>query len=313
MSENVAEDKHSHWADQKEKGTFLGIKVLFFIYAKMGNIVLVPVLYPVVFYFFAFGKTGRTAIREFLNKAISGNAPVGNRHAFKTFMAFARSIIDKLSSWSGRISRAEVDFPTRPQLAKAIESGKGGIILGSHLGSIEVSRAFSRQMPNFKLNVLVHTHHAGNFNKMMKAINPDFQTELIQVTTIGPDTAMLLKQKVDHGEFVAILGDRTPVESVGREVWVNFMGKPAPFPQGPYILASILDCPLYMLTCVRDGSAFRVFFDELATTVTLPRKQRVEAMESYAQLYADKLAEYAKRFPYQWFNFFDFWRAASSN
>ncbi|MCG8667972.1 MAG: hypothetical protein MI867_01040 [Pseudomonadales bacterium] len=306
----MSDKENTHWYEQKERGTLLGIKFLFFVYSKLGSVILVPFLYPVVFYFFVFGRQSRQAIYSFLQRALvkQSGEPVNSIDIFKLFMAFSRSILDKLASWSGKISREKVSFPDRYQLKQAIESGQGGIILGSHLGSIEVSRAFSRDMPDFKLNVLVHTQHAGNFNQMMREINPEFQTEMIQVTSIGPDTAMILKQKIERGEFVAILGDRSPVESQGREVWVDFLGKEAPFPQGPYILAAILSCPLYMLTCVRDGRIFKVFFDVLSMSVELPRKTRQEAIGHYASLYADKLANYAREFPYQWFNFFDFWR-----
>lgn len=318
MSEQ--QTNHTHWSQVEEKGTYIGIRLLFGIYSLLGRVVLIPVLYPVVFYFFLFGKLARKSSLTYLNRVMSqhGNRPEAKTktktktkatlwHSFHHFMAFAQSILDKIGGWAGKVTFDQVNFPSRPQLLAAVHSGKGGVIVGAHLGSLEVGRALSKEMQSLKLNVLVHTSHAEQFNKVLREINPDSQAELLQVTTIGPDTAIMLRDKIERGEFIAILGDRTPVASQGREVWLPFLGKPAPFPQGPYILAGVLGCPLYMLTCLRAGKGFDVFFDTLADKVTLPRKTRQQAINSYAQLYVDRLAHYATRYPYQWFNFFDFW------
>ena len=265
---------------------------------------------PLVFYFFLFGKLARKSSRAYLQRVMNVRQEavrVSNWHSFRHFMVFAQSILDKIGSWAGKIQLTQVNFPTRGNMLAAVKSGKGGILIGAHIGSLEVGRALSKEMDDFRMTVLVHTSHAENFNRVLQRINPDSQAELMQVTTIGPDTAMILKEKIEQGEFVAILGDRTPVASQGREVWLPFLGRDAPFPQGPYILAGVLECPLYMLTCVRGERGFDVYFDRIAERVILPRKTRQRAITEYAQLYADKLADYVKRYPYQWFNFFDFW------
>lgn len=303
---------HTHWSQLEERGTYLGIRVLFGIYNLLGRIVLIPVLYPVVLYFFLFSTLARKSSMAYLNRSLNqDNSKPQIRitlwHSFHHFMAFAQSILDKIGGWAGKVSFDQVNFPSRPQLLEAVHSGKGGVIVGAHLGSLEVARALSKEMQGLKLNVLVHTSHAEQFNKVLREVNPDSQAELLQVTTIGPDTAIMLRDKIDCGEFIAILGDRTPVASRGREIWLPFLGKSAPFPQGAYILAGVLGCPLYMLTCLRAGKNFDVFFDTLAEQVTLPRKTRQHAINSYAQLYVDHLAHYATQYPYQWFNFFDFW------
>ncbi|MCG8316632.1 MAG: glycosyl transferase [Pseudomonadales bacterium] len=320
-SDNSPNSVHDaqHWSQLEEKGTYWGIRLLFGIYRWLGRVALMPVLYPVVFYFFLFGKEARQSSLLYLQRVFAFRASEGARQptqqptkishwqSFRHFMMFAQSILDKIGSWAGKISYESVDFPSRDALVTAVASGRGGIIMGAHMGSIEVARAVSAEMGDFKLNVLVHTANAANFNKVLQKINPDSQTSLMQVTKIGPDTAIVLKQKIEAGEFIAILGDRTPINSLDRNIWLPFLGKPAPFPQGPYILAAVLNCPLYMLSCLHAGKGFDVYFDKLAERVRLPRKTRQQAIAEYAQLYVDKLAGYACQYPYQWFNFFDFW------
>ena len=249
----------SHWSQLEEKGTYWGIRVLFGIYRWLGRVALIPILYPVVFYFFLFGKVARQSSLSYLQRVMrfretqlgicsdAQSATITYWHSFRHFMIFAESILDKIGSWAGKISYDAVNFPSREALVAAVASGRGGIIMGAHMGSIEVARAVSAEMSDFKLNVLVHTANAANFNKVLQKINPDSQTSLMQVTKIGPDTAIVLKQKIEAGEFIAILGDRTPINSLDRNVWLPFLGKQAPFPQGPYILAAVLNCLVYVV------------------------------------------------------------------
>ncbi len=110
--------------------------------------------------------------------------------------------------------------------------------MGSHLGNLELCRALSSRHPDIKINALVFTEHAERFNAVLKAINPDSDLNLIQVNELGADTAIMLQQKVEQGEWVVIVGDLTSVTKEQRVVWADFLGKLAPFPQGPFILVS---------------------------------------------------------------------------
>lgn len=70
----------------------------------------------------------------------------------------------------------------------------------------------------------------------MEEMAPQAGIHLMPVTDIGPETAILIKEKLDRGEWVAIVGDRIAVTpqrgGSWRVIWSAFMGQPAPFPQG---------------------------------------------------------------------------------
>ena len=160
---------------------------------------------------------------------------------------------------------------------------------------------------------MVFTHHAVEFNKLLKSINPDVGINLIQVTDLGPDMAIMLKDKVEQGEIVVIVGDRTSTTTAGRVVEADFLGKPAPFSQGPFILAALLDCPVFHLFCLKDKLAggkrvYRVVFEKYADKLALPRKTRQQTLQKIVSDYAQRLSYYAAAYPYQWFNFYDFWQ-----
>ena len=116
--------------------------------------------------------------------------------------------------------------------------------------------------------------------------------------------------KVKQGEFIAIAGDRVPVNE-SKTTQAEFLGHAAHFPCGPYILAALLKCPLYFMGCVHEGRGYTVEFVPLAQQVQLPRAQRTQALSNYASLYALQLERLLCKAPYDWFNFFPFWEQGS--
>lgn len=111
---------------------------------------------------------------------------------------------------------------------------------------------------------------------------------------------------------MAIVGDRIAVSPQRggdwRVTWSPFMGQPAPFPQGPFILASILACPVVLIFALRQHRKLTVHCEPFANPLTLPRGERQQALQEAVDRYAQRLEHYALQAPLDWFNFFDFWR-----
>jgi predicted LPLAT superfamily acyltransferase len=135
---------------------------------------------------------------------------------------------------------------------------------------------------------------------------PDSAVRLLHVSEITPATAVMLAERVERGEFVAIAGDRIPV-GTGKTVRARFLGREAPFPVGSYVLASLLKCPLVMMGCIRRGDTHEIVFERLADDVRLPRADRLGACAAYASEFAQRLERLLARAPYEWFNFYAFW------
>ena len=303
--------ENSHWSHQTERGSIIGMSIMLWLHKVGGRKVFSVVLFPVMLYFFLFVKRARRSSYDFLSQVYEHGGSVFTRkpgywHVFKHFLVFGESILDKLSVWSGGVVSDQIVFPHRDMLRARIREGKGGVILVSHLGNLEVCRAMCTQTPELKLNVLVHTHHAEKFNGLLNKINPESSLTFFQVSEIGPDTALILKQKVDNGEYLAIVGDRIPISSQ-RICEVPFLGKPARFPQGAFIIASIMKCPVFTLFCVKQSGQFRIDVSLFSEQIRLNRQDRVETLTACTSEYVHKLEWYAQHYPYQWYNFYPFW------
>ncbi|MGF1692708.1 glycosyltransferase family 2 protein [Photobacterium kagoshimensis] len=306
-----------HWSKQKERGTVVGIKLLMSVYSLFGRRVFAALLKLVIGYYYLTGARARKESEDFLaqvnqyaaEKGISLPTPF---NSYQHLLSFGHTMLDKLAGWRGDLSTQNITLHGSEHLDELTESKQGIVILGSHLGNLELCRALSRDYKSIKINALVFTEHAERFNSVMKAVNPDSDLNLIQVSALGPDTAILLQQKIEQGEWVVIVGDRTSTTKEQRSIWSNFLGKPAPFPQGPFMLASVLKAPVYLLFGLRDEQQatphFDVYFEPFSKQLTLPRKHRTEALQAAVDRYAERLEHYTMKAPLQWYNFFNFWQ-----
>ena len=304
-----------HWSKMQERGTYLGMQVLLFVYRLFGRKILSVLLYPVVVYLYFSGGASRQASQDFFQriakrkkwleyKSNQANHRIGIKH----FYSFAQSAFDKIDAWSGQISSEKIIYSNDYPMRELNKKKQGAIFIGSHLGNLEVCRALGHGSLTSRINVLVFTQHAVDFNRMLKKINPNSNVDLIQATQVSADLAILLKDRIDNGEILVIAGDRTSVTAKGRVVYTDFLGEEAPFSQGPFILASIMDCPVYFLFCLKEGSCYRVIFELVAKTLKFSRKERQTALEEVIKRYANRLEHYCVQYPFQWFNFFDFWQ-----
>jgi predicted LPLAT superfamily acyltransferase len=303
--------RQQHWAHIGERGTLTGLRfigALDRLFPRwMGHLVL----YPVTTYFFLSHPRARRASRRFLAAA---GAPATTAMSFHHFFSFSISILDKVAAWYAP-ARVPVELPeeARALFMSTLAGGRGMLLLSAHLGNLELARAIATLIPGVHINALVYTQNSQKLNAMLEETSDDYALKLICVDEIGPETAVLLRSKVDAGEVVVIVGDRVPVtgRAVGRTqaatVQADFLGTPAPFAVGPYVLAHVLECPVLLFFCLREGRGYRVYIEPFAERIVLPREGRMAATAAWAGRYAARLAAYAARFPLQWYNFYDFW------
>jgi predicted LPLAT superfamily acyltransferase len=304
----------TNWAGVAERGSVLGIRLLAACLRLLGRRAAHVLLYPVVAYFVITSPASRKAsdeyfarLRQFAGSSACTPQP-GWRTRFRHMFAFAEAALEKFEAWTGRIDPASVHFPNRAELQALIAGGKGALLIGAHLGNLEMSRALAVGERLVAVNAVVYAEHGPGFFGALAKSNPHFGLNLIHVTDVGPDTSMALKDKVDRGELLVIVGDRTPPAENGRVCEVEFLGAPARFAQGPFVLAAMLQCPVYLFFCLNEVDGYRIHLEPFEQRVSLPRAAREQRIQELAQRYARRLEAYCLRAPYQWFNFYSYWQ-----
>lgn len=315
MSQIIAGRRIRHWAQINECSFVAGIYLLFWIIRVFGRWPLRAALYPVVLWYMMTRPAARAASKNYLRRLAQSGGEVilkpGVFSVFRHFACFAESILEKMLLWSGLYETDQVKFVGKELIMAQTAAQSGGLLICCHLGNLELSRFLSKQLPGLKLTVLIHTKHAQRFNRLLAHLNPESQVDLMQVTELSPATAIVLARKVAQGEFVAIAGDRIPVSPHPRVALAEFLGTVAPFPVGPYILANLFHCPVYLMFSISHGVTAEIHFELFHQAIRLPRKDRDQALARIATEYARRLEHFCRRAPLQWFNFYDFWSLAT--
>jgi len=299
-----------HWATLGENTFVAGTWLLWGVYRVFGRALFRLCLYPVVVWYWAASPVARAASLEYLQRVQAFHGVIGHtpgwRDTLRHFLSFAETLLDKLLAISGRYPFERVRLEGADAVRSTMASGLGAVIVTAHVGCLELCRALADRDGGFALTILVHTAHAEKFNRVLQRLDPGSRVRLLQVSEVGAATAVLLSDCIERGELVAIVGDRVPVRT-NRTTTLPFLGVDAQLPVGAYVLAALLQCPLFFMGCVREGAGHVMVYEQLADRVELPRGRRDEAVHKVAQCYARSLEALVRRAPFEWFNFFPFW------
>ncbi|MGO2132123.1 MAG: LpxL/LpxP family acyltransferase [Halomonas sp.] len=304
----------NHWATIGERGSLSGM--LFMVrLRRLGDWPFQLLLWPVILWYYLSHRIARHASRDYLLRLNTslGRRPLALRgRSFRHFLSFGRSLMDKVAAWSGEYPPSRLSGNGVQRFSAAVDGGQGGLILVAHHGNLDVVNALSECHPNLDLTVIMHTRNARKFNELLEQATGRRQPEILEVSELSPASAQQLDARIRAGGFVVIAADRTPPRQ-GRTRKLDFLGAPALFPEGPFLLATLLRCRVYRLACVRENDSFLVEFDLIDDTAKLGRRERSAWIGDAMQRHADDLASRVRRHPLQWFNFFPFWHAQETS
>jgi predicted LPLAT superfamily acyltransferase len=295
------------WLAQRERGSRPLIWLIVNIALVLGRPAGRALLYPICAYFLLFSGRARRASRGYLARALSH--PPGWRDMFTHYHCFARTILDRVFLLSGRFDQIDLDIDGVDALRGVLARGRGCLLFGAHFGSFDVLRALAFDECPVRVNVLMHEVNAEKMNGVLASLNVDLPALVIPLG--HPETMLKVAEALTRNEIVGLLADRAVAGD--KFLRCNFLGAEAPFPEGPFVLASVLNAPVVLFSAVyAGGRRYRVRFEHFADPADPPRAGRRASLHGQVQRYADWLANNCRAAPYNWFNFYDFWAHAEA-
>lgn len=304
-----------HWSHQKEQGKGWMRAITLFSIRLLPGILIRIFAIPVGFFFWLVSVSQRKAIRTYLKKIRPDKKP----YTLPLFLAFSITIIEKVESWAGKIKFGKIHFQQDDitTIWKELEQGKGALLICSHLGNMEMLRAIadygeigvSRKVP--VISIVDFAVTAG-FNRMIEEANSSSMHNIISAYDIGPDTMVMLQEHVAKGGIVVIAGDRSSADTPDRNYSIDFLGSPAQFPQGPFIMASLLDCPAYFVFAARRkplsvSAEYNMHIHKTSVEFSGARAEKKLQIRQMAEEFVCWLEKYCNKYPLQWYNFYEYW------
>lgn len=294
----------AEWRRSPERGSRALLRLMAQVSLRMGRPVGRFFLYGIAIYFFLFAPKARQSINHYLQRVLSRKPRPSDR--WKLILNFATIIHDRVYLLAERYQLFDVSMHGEAIVKQMVADGGGAMLMGAHVGSFEILRWIGEHHANLHIAITMYEENARKLNEILAAIAPQNPPDVIAVGHL--DAMLHIRERLDDGAWVGMLADRT----FGDEATlpVTFLGATAYFPLGPMRAAAMMQQRvIFMLGLYRGGNRYHVVFEPLADFTHLQRPQRQAAIEAAITRYVGLLEHYIRSDPYNWFNFFDFWRA----
>jgi len=291
----------------KTKGSLRGHKVFVFLLNTFGLRVCYFFLNFVAFYYFLFSESKQANLNYFKN--IHGYKGLKAQIAsYRCYVLFGEIILDKVALLSGVKTKFSIEHEGQKEnLSNLKSSGKGSILLSAHIGNWEIAGQMLEVLDT-KFNILMYDNEAAQMKEYMNKIMGKKSFHIIPIRDGEMGHLVQLHKAFSNNELVVMHGDRFLPGAPTIEK--DFMGKKALFPAGPFVMAAKFGVPVTLVFAVKESRSHYHFFARKPIEIKRARTaEEVEkAVVELSDIYVKEVEQMVKRYPLQWFNFYDFWK-----
>ena len=297
------------WLGSRERSNRLALRVMAWIALRCGRHVARAVLHPITLYFLCFAPRAQHHAQRYLARALG--RPPRWRERYRHIHSFASVVLDRVYFARGQMQRFDLKVSGGVEhIDAALDTGRGAVLLGAHLGSFESLHAIGATRPGMHIAMAMYPDNARMIQSVLHAIAPDFKLDVIAIGR--PGSTLAIRDWLDAGGLVGMLGDRyLPGESArSGSVVLPFLGHAARFIDGPLRLAMLLRRRvIFMAGLYLGGNRYDLRFEALADFSDLSRTpaEREQLLQAALKDYVQRLEMLCREAPFNWFNFYDFW------
>lgn len=309
MSEPAQGPPHgpNAWAATRERSNRATLRLMAWIAVHLGRRMARVLLVPITLYFLLFSPGPKRQTRRYLRRAL-GREPGWADH-YRQVHAFASVVLDRVYLVRGALQQFDIRMTGDHFVDELLAEGRGAFLVGAHLGSFEALHAVGKgkQLP---VAMVMFPENARMIHEVLQAVAPGFSLEIIAIGR--PGSTLQIRDWLDRGGLIGVLGDRVLPGAGARShnLELPFLGAPALFNDGPFRLAMLLRRKvMFMVGLYRGGARYDVRFEVLADfsqPEADPARRDAQVAAALAS-YVARLEALCREFPYNWFNFHDFW------
>jgi predicted LPLAT superfamily acyltransferase len=297
------------WAARRERGSLLALRFMAWVAVSLGRPVARLLLHPITLYFLLFAAAPRRHSARYLGRVLG--RPATWRDQYRHFHSFASTVLDRVYFVRGQTQALDLQMRGDAGCDDTLASGQGGFLVGAHLGSFESLHAAGKSFPGMRVTMVMYPDNARKIHGVLQALAPEFKLAVIGIGNAG--STLAIRDALNDGHLVGLLGDRYLGAESARTpgIEIPFLGVPALFSDGPLRLALLLKRRvIFMVGLFLGGRRYDVRFETLADFRHPPvdPAAREALLRQALHDYVARLEALCREAPYNWFNFYDYWR-----
>jgi predicted LPLAT superfamily acyltransferase len=286
----------------KSKGSPLGYRIFIAILKKWGVAPAYFLLYFVSFYYFLFSPRSSRIIYQFLHKKLGLGKIPSLFKLYSNYYRFGQTIIDRIVLISGIPNRFTFDFDGEENLHAMAEMKKGGLLLSAHVGNWEIAGHLLKRLKT-RINIVMFDGEHRQLKEYLTGVTGARNANII---VIRDDLSHIyqIKEAFENNELVCMHADRF-LEGV-KTLETPFLGAPAKFPAGPFILAQKFKVPVSFVFAMKESNLHYHFYS--SAPGDFGGSTDKESTQWMLGNFVREMEEKIKKYPEQWFNYYEFWK-----
>ena len=285
----------------KSKGTPLGYRIFVWVLKSFGVLPAYFLLRFVALYYFFFSFKASRQIYGLYRYKLGYGWFSSIVKIYKNYFLLGQGIIDKVVIMSGIKNNFSFHCDGVENLRKIAAMKKGGILLSAHIGNWDVAGHLFKGLET-AINIVLYDGEDEQIKKYLEGVTGKRSVNII---VIKKDLSHIyaISDALNKNELVCMHADRF-LEG-NKTITTDFLGEPARFPIGPFVLASTFKVPVSFVFAVKENKLhYHLFASEIKDYSTIARNERVQQM---LMDYTAEMENKVKQYPEQWFNYYNFW------
>jgi len=286
----------------RSKGNKLGYSIFVSIIKKFGVRPSYILLRFVAFYYFLVSYKSSKIIFTFLHRKLKYNTLISLNKLYRNYYLLGQTLIDKIAVMSGTPEKFTFDFDGEENLHTITSMQKGGLLLSAHIGNWDIAGHLLKRL-NTRINIVMFD---GEHQKIKEYLTTVTGKSSANIIVIKNDLSHIyeIADAFKNNELVCMHADRF-IEG-NKTITTDFLGEPARFPLGPFLLAAKFKVPVSFVFALKETALHYHFFATGAKDYSAYDKETL--ISQMLSDFAKEMETKVEAYPEQWFNYYNFWQ-----
>ncbi|MDR2038302.1 MAG: lysophospholipid acyltransferase family protein [Bacteroidales bacterium] len=293
--------------DGVTKGSLWGHRFFIWLIKRSGLSFAYGFAGVVIGYYIIFSPRTSSMIYRYFRKRHLFSRWKSMRMTYRNYHCFAKILIDKTAIPTGMGNKFSYQFENHDEVTHLLGQKQGCIFISAHVGNWDVAgHLFGKH--NTHVNIVMLDAEHQRIKKYLESVTGEKSYKIIALKDDMSHTFEIGKALINK-EYICFQGDRhmKGTTTLNR----TFLGAPASFPAGPFQIAAHAQVPVVFFFAVRKpGRTYRFCFYIAHVDQNMTKR---EITESLASQYVCSLEQVLRRYPEQWFNYYEFWDKEQEN